>query len=291
MDMKRFDKMFQTINTNTGQLNAKLDKLVQERNQVKRENAKLIKQVEDQNERIELLEREIRPERRSALPPVPVPRKKPSVEDDIAEASSDSKSSDDKHDHNKKWSEEDLSGSNITESFEDLSETDSSTTSVTSQTGPSNVSSDRSKSSEASTFKVDDFVVVNFEENLFPGRVTDVKPEGIDDVTNIQKLHDVASIKENRVQIPIHTFVCNEDDQVIDTKEIQTELFGTTKDVKELLQKIIRMKFIRQLVYLPSDECNSVGKDSMWYSIETAGTKDTKQNAIAKGNLHEDGKP
>ncbi|KAF5275000.1 hypothetical protein FQA39_LY06937 [Lamprigera yunnana] len=92
-------------------------------------------------------------------------------------ASSESKSFDNEHD-NKKWSEEDLSGSNLTENFHDLSETDSSSTSVTSQTGPSNVPCDRSKGYKASTLKVDDFVVINFEEKLFTGRMTEVKPEG-----------------------------------------------------------------------------------------------------------------
>ncbi|KAF5301410.1 hypothetical protein FQA39_LY02139 [Lamprigera yunnana] len=105
------------------------------------------------------------------------PRKNPSIEDDIAEASNNSESSDDDRDVNKKWSEEDLSGSGIAESFDDLPETDFSTASVISQAGPSNVPSDHSKGSEANTFKVDDFVVVNFEEKLFPGRVTEVKPE------------------------------------------------------------------------------------------------------------------
>ncbi|KAF5285443.1 hypothetical protein FQA39_LY16697 [Lamprigera yunnana] len=43
------------------------------------------------------------------------PRRKPSIEDDIAEASNDSEYSDDEHDDNKKWSKEDLSGSDIAE--------------------------------------------------------------------------------------------------------------------------------------------------------------------------------
>ncbi|KAK4880782.1 hypothetical protein RN001_008928 [Aquatica leii] len=60
MDMERIEEMFASINNNTKQTNEKLDKLIQELNQVKEENTKLTKKVEEQNERIEMLEREIR---------------------------------------------------------------------------------------------------------------------------------------------------------------------------------------------------------------------------------------
>lgn len=53
---------------------------------------------------------------------------------------------------------------------------DTPTTSVIPNT--SNVPRVRGTGSRESTFKGDDFVVVNFEGQLFPGRVTEVKPEG-----------------------------------------------------------------------------------------------------------------
>ncbi|KAG8232222.1 hypothetical protein J437_LFUL011966 [Ladona fulva] len=106
------------------------------------------------------------------------PRKKSSLEDDIVEESSDSESSSDgQHDDNKKWSEEDPSDSEVlSESFNDISGTDKPNSSVISNT--SDIPRVHGMGSRESTFIVDDFVVVNFEGKLFPGRVTEVKPEG-----------------------------------------------------------------------------------------------------------------
>ncbi|KAK8761078.1 hypothetical protein V5799_027655 [Amblyomma americanum] len=104
------------------------------------------------------------------------PRKRSSLEDDSAEESSDSESSSDgQHGDNKRWSEEDTSDYEVP-SGSNLSETDSPTTSMIPNTR--NVPRVRGTGSGEITFKVDDFVVVNFEGQLFPGRVTEVKPKG-----------------------------------------------------------------------------------------------------------------
>lgn len=106
------------------------------------------------------------------------PRKRSSLEDDSAEESSDSESSSDgQHGYNKRWSEGDTSDSEVhSRSLDNLSETDTPTTSVISNT--SNIPRVRGTGTGESTFKGDDFVVVNFEGQLFPGRVMEVKPEG-----------------------------------------------------------------------------------------------------------------
>lgn len=104
------------------------------------------------------------------------PRKRSSLEDDSAEESSDSESSSDgQYGDNKRWSEEDTSDSEVlSRSLDNLSDTDTSSTSPISNT--SNVPKVRCTGSGESTFKKDDFVVVNFEGQVFPGRVTEVKP-------------------------------------------------------------------------------------------------------------------
>ncbi|KAH6936086.1 hypothetical protein HPB50_013098 [Hyalomma asiaticum] len=105
------------------------------------------------------------------------PRKRSSLEDDSAKDSSDSESSSDgQRGDKKRWSEGDTSESEVLSgSLDNLSETDTPTTSTIPN---SNVPRVRSTGSGESTLKVDDFVVVNFEGQLFPGRLTEVKPEG-----------------------------------------------------------------------------------------------------------------
>ncbi|KAH6945328.1 hypothetical protein HPB50_007882 [Hyalomma asiaticum] len=94
-----------------------------------------------------------------------------------SEDSSDSESSSDgQRGDKKRWSEGDTSESEVLSgSLDNLSETDTPTTSTIPK---SNVPRVRSTGSGESTFKVDDLVVVNFEGQLFPGRLTQVKPEG-----------------------------------------------------------------------------------------------------------------
>ncbi|KAH6927629.1 hypothetical protein HPB50_006279 [Hyalomma asiaticum] len=88
----------------------------------------------------------------------------------------DSKIPDGQRGDKKRWSEGDKSESEVLSgSLDNLSETDTPTTSTIPN---SNVPRVHSAGPGESTFKVDDFVVVNFEGQLFPGRLTEVKPEG-----------------------------------------------------------------------------------------------------------------
>lgn len=60
MDLERIEIMFGSIEENMTQINRKLDNVIIEMNQLKKENIKLNDQVLKQEDRIEKLEKEVR---------------------------------------------------------------------------------------------------------------------------------------------------------------------------------------------------------------------------------------
>ena len=87
----------------------------------------------------------------------------------------------------RRWSEEDPSDSSeISETFSDLEFGGAADADTDSEAGPSSAAAKtatnvRKNLANQAVFKADDFVVVNFEGGLFPGRVTAVKPDGYND--------------------------------------------------------------------------------------------------------------
>ena len=98
---------------------------------------------------------------------------------EISEESSVSESSSDEDNGgNKNWTDEDPSDPDVLDDFSSLEDSEAETTPTKVIPNAKDVLGIDGMAPEKIVFKVDDFVVVNYEGTLFPGRVTEEKLEG-----------------------------------------------------------------------------------------------------------------